>query len=254
MRLRWIALVAFPLLVAGIACSGIGSFDSSSPSAAGVGGTSGVFGVVPGPCPVAAISADARCTAQLVCEYGTSSSASCNTMAVCNEQAAFDITPPSTNDCDDRCPTFDAPGAVATAQGTACLHGSRGSLICPSPYDRSTCGCAESGASDGGVPPPTSDASTTADGSVDPDASTSTDDGGEAGAAPADVPGVWLCVTPPVGCPAARPPLGSACVREMICDYGACLFPGGMKVACVASTNGSGHWVDQTPVQCGGKT
>ncbi len=246
MQLRWIALVALPLLLAGIACSSNGLSSSNSfATAGGVGSATTPLGTSPGPCPVDPYATDARCVVPLRCEYGQSGSAACNVVAVCNNQNVFDITPVSATECDDRCPTFDAPGALSTAQGTACLHGSRGPLVCGSPYDRSTCGCTASSDGDGGVPPPTNDAGATPEAGAAPDAAGPTTDGGEGGAPP-DVPGVWRCVTPASGCPATRPALGAPCVHELTCDYGACLFPGGMKVACITS-----WWTDVTPPGCG---
>jgi hypothetical protein len=255
-QVRTIALAVLPFLAAGIACSnGFSSFDATPSTSGGAFGgatpPSASSAVADGPCPADPYSTDARCVAPLRCEYGTSPSSACNTIAECNNQGVFDITPASSTACDDRCPTFDAPGALTTAQGTPCVHGSRGALVCGSPYDRSTCGCVDPSTTDGGAPPPLADAAGAAtDASMDPDATADAAD-----AMPPDVPGVWLCVTPAAGCPATRPPVGGPCVRELTCDYGACLFPGGMKVTCTGTgTGGAAKWVDQTPIECGGKT
>lgn len=258
MQLKHVALLSLPLLTVGIACSnGFSSFDSF-PSASGVGGTAtpppGAFGSSGTPCPSTAPTSGTQCNGPLRCEYGDSASSDCNTVAVC-ASGVFDVTYPSTTTCDDRCPSFDAPGALATAQGKACLHGSRGNLVCGSPYDRSTCGCVDPSTIDGGAP--ASDGGTMDAAAGDPDASDAASDafGDGGGAALPDVPGVWLCVTPALGCPATRPAVGTACVREMVCDYGACVFPGGMKLACATPEGdpSASLWIDQTPIACGGQ-
>ncbi len=113
---------------------------------------------------------------------------------------------------------IDDPPAEAACAHSACgldPEGLRGS-ICPAgvgivcAFARTTCGCAR-----------VSDAGSSAPGN-----------------------GVYQCVTTPAPCPYTRPPLGSACVTDITCDYGACMFEDGLRERCVG-----GAW-QLVPTSC----
>jgi hypothetical protein len=57
----------------------------------------------------------------------------------------------------------------------------------------------------------------------------------------------WICTSPQMGCPAARPLVGSACTTPgELCDYGGCELQGGVTLTC-----SSGRW-QSTPTPCPG--
>lgn len=54
----------------------------------------------------------------------------------------------------------------------------------------------------------------------------------------------YACVSVAAPCPFRRPSLGTACVEDITCDYGACTFELGSRVRCA-----SGTWRD-VPITC----
>jgi hypothetical protein len=194
------ATVLFATLTA--ACGGTAFVSDGSDS----GTTGGDASAPVNPaCPSQAPANNATCsTEQLSCEYGTSPYAQCNTIADCDDSKWF-VTPPGADatNCgpspDPSCPSTYA--SVPTGQACDPFG-----LECA--YAEGTCGCT--------VPegPP----HVLADGGIDGP--------------------TWICLTPPTGCPAERPHLGTACSQEgLMCDYGTCTFTDGETEACVG-----GYW------------
>jgi hypothetical protein len=145
----------------------------------------------PVPCPVLQPTAQRSCAPEgRVCEYGASPVEECDTLATCTS-GVWAIMMPNTSgkECpsgnDSTCPMTED----GITRGGVCTQAG---AICD--YLRGRCDC-ESGGS--GVVVLMLDA-----GSITP---------------------TWRCQAPGMGCPDARPNLGTACTTEgMSCDYGSC--------------------------------
>ncbi len=153
-----------------------------------------------------------------LCEYGHDLDGNCNEVYECASGLWRRNSRPT---CIARCPT--SFGEIVP--GARCADVSMGCS-----YLEGTCACV-------------------------PDADAGADDAG-ADADGVPTPGVWRCAPPPgKGCPPQKPPLGSDCVREMTCDYGACALARDVVYYCrpagVASPEGrSGRWEQATSPDC----
>lgn len=225
-----LAVGAVAVLVTGVvACSDSSIGFSSS---GGFGGSVGSAGPVPPPtigapslsasCDGTPPEQDSPCPSPGVCEYGGATDPACNVVATCRDNS-WDVVQPS--HCPASCPEkFDQ-----RAPGTTCSDPD----VCT--YLEATCGCA--GAIVPHSDPPTNDGGA--------------DDGGDAAAdaEPADsgppLIGAWQCIRPGDGCPARRPVPGANCTKDMICDYGTCVFGVPLTLECAGNT-----WIAVTGPDC----
>lgn len=198
---------------AGFVPGGTGRFDSGA----------GTRPVTPSPCDEAAPGDTceyATSVAPQECELGDAANIACNVILTCNtyEWRLADAIAPS---CDGVCPVAFTP----EAPDGACEGAGAPSLLCA--YPEGTCGCARVSRIDAGVIADAGDDLDGGDADVD-DAGEDAASGEDAGAY------AWTCIQAnrAAGCPRERPSLGSRCVRDMRCDYGACLFDNGIAVRC----------------------
>lgn len=158
---------------------------------------------------------NAPCMLPGVCEYGGAIDPACNVIATCRAYS-WDVVQPA------HCPTTCPEKFDERAPGTTCSDPD----VCT--YLEATCGCA-------GAIVPHSDAPTNVDGGADDGGADGggADDGGDAAAdgGPPRI-GAWQCIRPGNGCPARRPVLGATCTKDMICDYGTCVFGVPLTLQC----------------------
>jgi len=164
------------------------------------------------------------------CETKVHANLACNRALRCTSSRRWSSTAPERDAC-----ASDCPSAFVADPPDACAIPNAGTLICE--YPEGTCGCAP-------VRPVEHDAGDAGDagagtGTGGPGAEDAGEfDGGDVDAGPTTYE--WRCVTPEAGCPRTRPPVGTACVRPMACDYGDCLFDDGVTMHCY-----SRHWVSE---------
>jgi len=188
------------------------------PGARGAAVDAGSVREPPDPCDVAE---GERCSFSKtdVCETKEHANPACNESLHCDNDR-WRRRPAERSTC-----AIDCPSQYVDDLPDACAAPNAGTLMCE--YPEGTCGCAP-------IHPLDADAGDGGDESDAGEHGEGTPDGGDVDAGPTLYE--WTCVPAARGCPRTRPRAGSACVRPMTCDYGACLFEDGVAMDCDGGT------------------